>query len=144
MRGTDRRGQLPVLRTKMDDATAPSALAGYTAKLKSIAEPMRASLTCDQGEAMSRHAELAAQTGVKACFCDSHNRWRRGTCENTEGLRRQYLPKGTDLSACSRDELEAIADSLNGRPRATYTLHSPLPIFAIMVSLADQPATPIH
>jgi transposase, IS30 family len=81
-----------VLLAKMDDATAASALAGFTVKLNSIAEPMRHSLTYDQGKEMSRHAELAAHTGVKVYFCDPHSPWQRGICENTNGLLRQYLP----------------------------------------------------
>jgi IS30 family transposase len=125
-----------VLLAKMDDATAASALAGFSAKLNSIAAPMRHSLTYDQGKEMARHAELAARTGVKVYFCDPHSPWQRGTCENTNGLLRQYLPKGTDLSAHSQDELDAIADSLNGRPRATHAFRTPLQVFAHMLKLA--------
>lgn len=101
-----------VLLAKMQDATAASALAGFSAKLNAIAQPMRQSLTYDQGKEMSRHADLALQTGVKVYFCDPHSPWQRGTCENTNGLLRQYLPKGTDLSLFSQDELDAIADSM--------------------------------
>jgi transposase, IS30 family len=133
-----------VLLAKMDDATAASALAGFTAKLNSIAAPMRHSLTYDQGREMSRHAELAAQTGVRVYFCDPHSPWQRGTCENTNGLLRQYLPKGTDLSLHTQDELDAIADSLNGRPRATHQFASPLQVFSLMLQLAQQPSTPVH
>jgi IS30 family transposase len=133
-----------VLLAKMDDATAASALAGFSAKLNSIAAPMRHSLTYDQGKEMARHAELAARTGVKVYFCDPHSPWQRGTCENTNGLLRQYLPKGTDLSAHSQDELDAIADSLNGRPRATHAFRTPLQVFAHMLKLAHQPSTQIH
>ncbi len=92
-----------VLLAKMDDATAASALEGYTRKLKGIAEPLRQSLTYDQGKEMARHAELTAQTGVKVYFCDPHSPWQRGTCENTNGLLRQYLPKGTDLAVYSQE-----------------------------------------
>jgi len=102
-----------VLLAKMDDATAASALAGFSAKLNSIAAPLRESFTYDQGKEMSRHADLAAQTGVKVYFCDPHSPWQRDTCENTNGLIRQYLPKGTDLSVFSQEELDGIADSLN-------------------------------
>ena len=118
-----------VLLAKMDDATAASALAGFAAKLNSIAEPMRHSFTYDQGREMARHRELSAATGVKVYFCDPHSPWQRGTCENTNGLLRQYLPKGTDLSVHTQAELDAVADSLNNRPRATHAFHSPLEVF---------------
>src|ERR1700758_1080691 len=98
-----------VLLAKMDDATAASALAGFSAKPDSIAAPMRQSLTCDQGKETARHAELTAATGVRVYFCDPHSPWQRGTCENTNGLLRQYLPKGMDLSVCTQDELDTIA-----------------------------------
>jgi len=133
-----------VLLAKMDDATAASALAGFSAKLNSIAEPMRQSLTYDQGKEMSRHKDLSRNTGVKVYFCDPHSPWQRGTCENTNGLLRQYLPKGTDLSLHTQDELDAIADSLNNRPRATHAFHSPLEVFARMLATAHQPSTSIH
>ncbi|MFM0151001.1 IS30 family transposase, partial [Paraburkholderia sp. RL18-085-BIA-A] len=90
-----------VLLAKMEDATAASALAGFTAKLNSIATPLRQSFTYDQGKEMTRHQELSAATGVRVYFCDPHSPWQRGTCENTNGLLRQYLPKGTDLSIYS-------------------------------------------
>jgi transposase, IS30 family len=133
-----------VLLAKMDDATAASALAGFSAKLNSIATPMRQSMTYDQGREMSRHADLTAQTGVKVYFCDPHSPWQRGTCENTNGLLRQYLPKGTDLSLFSQEELDGIADSLNNRPRATHAFHSPLEVFARTLANSHKPSTSIH
>ena len=133
-----------VLLAKMEDATAASALAGFAAKLNSIAEPMRHSLTYDQGKEMSRHADLREQTGVNVYFCDPHSPWQRGTCENTNGLLRQYLPKGTDLSVHSQEDLDAIADSLNNRPRATHEFNTPLAVFAAMLELAQRAPNQIN
>jgi IS30 family transposase len=133
-----------VLLAKMEDATAASALAGFSAKLNSIAAPMRHSFTYDQGKEMARHVDLAQQTGVKVYFCDPHSPWQRGTCENTNGLLRQYLPKGTDLSIYSQEELDAIADSMNSRPRATHNFNTPLAVFSHMLALAQQPSTSIQ
>jgi len=133
-----------VLLARMEDATAASALAGFTVKLNSIAAPMRQSLTYDQGKEMSRHAELAVNTGVRVYFCDPHSPWQRGTCENTNGLLRQYLPKGTDLSIYSQDELDTIADSLNNRPRATHNWQTPLQVFAQTLASSHQPPTAVQ
>jgi IS30 family transposase len=133
-----------VLLAKMQDATAASALAGFSAKLNSIAKPMRHSLTYDQGKEMSRHAELREQTGVNIYFCDPHSPWQRGTCENINGLLRQYMPKGTDLSVHTQDDLDAIADSLNNRPRATHEFNTPLAVFAAMLELAQRAPNQIN
>ena len=133
-----------VLLAKMEDATAASALAGFSQKLNSIAEPLRKSFTYDQGKEMSRHVDLAAQTGVKVYFCDPHSPWQRGTCENTNGLIRQYLPKGTDLSVFSQNELDAIADSLNSRPRATHDWLTPLEVFAQTLASSHKPSSSVH
>jgi IS30 family transposase len=123
-----------VLLAKMSDASAESALAAFTVKLRSIAEPMRVSLTYDQGKEMARHAELAARTGIRVYFCDPHSPWQRPTCENTNGLLRQYMPKGTDLSVYTQDELDAIADSMNTRPRQTLGWDTPMQVFARMLA----------
>jgi IS30 family transposase len=133
-----------VLLARMENATAASALAGFTAKLNAISAPLRQSLTYDQGKEMTRHADLAANTGVRVYFCDPHSPWQRGTCENTNGLLRQYLPKGTDLSIYSQEELDAIADSLNSRPRATHNWRTPLQVFAAALAGSHQPDTSIH
>jgi transposase, IS30 family len=87
---------------------------------------------------------LSAATGVKVYFCDPHSPWQRGTCENTNGLLRQYLPKGTDLSVYSQDELDVVADSLNNRPLATHGFNTPLAVFAHMLAIAQQPSNSIH
>ena len=133
-----------VLLAKMQDATAASALAGFTAKLGSIAGPLRQSLTYDQGKEMARHRDLTARTGVAVYFCDPHSPWQRGTCENTNGLLRQYLPKGSDLSIFSQDALDAIADSLNNRPRATHNWLTPLEVFAQTLAGSHQPPASVQ
>jgi IS30 family transposase len=96
-----------VLLAKMTDATAESTLRAFSAKLNSIAAPMRQTLTYDQGREMARHQELTRRTGVKVYFCDPNSPWQRGTCENANGPLRQYLPNGTDLSVFSQDALDA-------------------------------------
>jgi len=132
-----------VLLAKMQDATAASALEAFSAKLNAIAEPLRQTLTYDQGKEMSRHKLLAQRTGMKVYFCDPHSPWQRGTCENTNGLLRQYMPKGTDLSVFSQDELDGIADEMNNRPRATHDWLSPIQVFAEIMRSLDQKATSV-
>ena len=79
---------------------------------------MRLSLTYDRGKKMARHQELTANnTGVAVYLCDPHSLWQRGTNENTNGLIRQFPPKGSDLSGYSQERIDAIADELNGRPQ---------------------------
>ena len=129
-----------VMLAKMPDASAASALQAFTDKLQSLQEPLRQTLTYDQGREMSRHAELTEATGVRVYFCDPHSPWQRGTCENTNGLLRQYLPKGTDLSVFSQEELDAIADSLNTRPRQTLGWMTPLQILAQVLANPRQTA----
>jgi IS30 family transposase len=133
-----------VLLAKMDDATAASALTGYTRQLNAVAEPMRQSLTYDQGKEMARHAELTAQTGVKVSCCDPHSPWQRGSCENTNGLLRQYLPKGTDLSIYSQEELDAIAERLNQRPRAIHGYFPPISVYRAILERLNQPNGSVH
>jgi IS30 family transposase len=86
---------------------------------------LRRSLTWDQGVEMAQHAKLRVDTGVEVYFCDPRSPWQRGTNENTNGLLRQYFPKGTNLARYDAEELNAVATALNGRPRKTLNWKTP-------------------
>jgi len=110
------------------------ALAGHGAEavrdaiaksIQKLPEHLRKSLTWDQGAEMAQHEKLTSETGIDVYFCDPQSPWQRGSNENTNGLLRQYFPKGTDLSAHGVEELEAVAYTLNSRPRKTLGWRTP-------------------
>jgi IS30 family transposase len=122
---------------QLDDRITIANMSQQGCSVRAISRTLqRAPSTC--------HAELAANTGMRVYFCDPHSPWQRGICENANGLLRQYLPKGTDLSVYSQQELDAIADSLNSRPRATHNWCTPLQVFAAALANSHQPDTSLH
>ncbi len=123
------------------------ALAGYgavtmknalAATMTALPEQLRRSLTWDRGKELSQHAAFKAETGIPVYFCDPQSPWQRGTNENTNGLLRQYFPKGTDLSRWSADEIAAIAHTLNTRPRKTLGWRTPAEVFDEHLRSAEQ------
>ena len=125
-------------------ASAANVLQAFTDKLLGIAQPMRLSMTYDQGREMSMHKKLSEQTGIAVYFCDPHSPWQRGSNENMNGLVRQYLPKGTDLSIYSQEQLDAIADEINNRPRKGLGIRSPLAVYRELLINNPQHSTLIH
>ena len=121
------------------------ALAGHGAeavrdaialKISTLPDHLGKSLTWDQGTEMAQHAQLRIETGLEIYFCDPRSPWQRGTNENTNGLLRQYFPKGTDMSRYDERELDAVAANLNGRPRKTLGWRTPTEALNGLISSA--------
>ena len=123
------RATLFTVLAKMDGCSADAALAGFSRVLDRIEAQKRLSITYDRGKEMAKHEELTAETGVKVYFADPHAPWQRGTNENTNGLIRQYLPKGEDLSQYSQEQLDQFAWLLNSRPRKSLGWKCPAELF---------------
>jgi transposase, IS30 family len=123
------RTSLFVTLAKMENASAEAAVAGFSLVLNRIDTQRRLSLTYDQGREMAHHERLSATTGIKVFFADPHSPWQRGINENTNGLLRQYFPKGTDLSHFTQPELDAVAWQINTRPRKSLGWKCPAELF---------------
>jgi IS30 family transposase len=114
-----------VVLVHMPTRKAEVAASAFAGALNAIPAPLRKTLTYDQGKEMAGHAGLAAQTGMRIFFADPHSPWQRGANENTNGLLRQYLPKGSSLAGLDQSDLDLVAASLNDRPRKTLDYATP-------------------
>lgn len=108
---------------------AKSVAEAFAQEMASLPEQMKLTLTYDRGSEMTRHKLFTAKTNMKVYFADPHSPWQRGTNENTNGLLRQYFPKGTSFKNITREEMKYVQDQLNSRPRKTLEWRTPFEAF---------------
>ena len=121
------------------DHTADTVAAAMIEKMSQLPEHLRRSLTWDQGSEMAAHVRIAEETGLSIYFCDPHSPWQRGTNENTNGLLRQYFPKGTNLSQWGPGYLDKVAAELNARPRKRLNWRTPAEALDKLLSEQSDP-----
>jgi len=122
----ERTSRLLLLFPLGTDRTALNTRIKLTEIIQTLPVQMCRTLTWDQGREMAQHAQFTVDTGVQVYFCDPHSPWQRGSNENTNGLLREYFPKGTDLSQVTQATCDAVAAQLNNRPRKILGWHTPL------------------
>lgn len=114
-----------VLLVNLKSKDAKSVRKAFAKKLKEIPVSLTKTMTYDRGKEMTEHAKFTIDTGIKVFFCDPHSPWQRGTCENTNGLIRNFFPKGTDFGTIDRKKLQWVQEALNERPRQTLEFKTP-------------------
>jgi len=122
-----------------NDHTSAHVIEALGQRIQDLPAHLKVSLTWDQGKELSAHQRFSVDTGVRVFFCDPHSPWQRGSNENTNGLLRQYLPKGTDLALHTQAELDQIAAQLNGRPRQMLGWMKPAEKMLELLSLPGPP-----
>ena len=121
----------------LTDQKAETVREAIAAQILTLPEALRRTLTWDQGKELAGHSQLRIDTDIDVYFCDPHSPWQRGSNENTNGLLRQYFPKGTDLRVHSPRDVAEVADALNGRPRKTLGFDTPAEAMAALLSAAQ-------
>jgi len=128
------RGSRYVMLVKVPSKETAPVIKALSRKIKTLPRALRRSLTWDGGKEMANHKQFTLATDLKVYICDPHSPWQRGSNENTNGLLRQYFPKGTDLSVHSQANLDFVARRLNGRPRETLEFKTPAEVFSQFVA----------
>jgi IS30 family transposase len=123
-----------VLLERLPSADSPTVVTALARRIGHLPAALRHSLAWDRGKEMAQHQQFTIATDVQVYFCDPQSPWQRGSNENTNGLLRQYLPKGTDLSQVTQRQLDAVARKLNTRPRQTLDWKTPAEVFAASVA----------
>jgi IS30 family transposase len=126
-----------VLLAKVGSRDSRTVITALIEQANRLPDELRRSLTWDRGKEMAEHKRFTPATDAQVYFCDPQSPWQRGSNENTNGLLRQYFPKGTNLSVHSQERLDEIARQLNGRPRKTLGFETPAERFEACVAMTD-------
>ena len=133
-----------VMLLKLDGKDSQTVVNALIKNARKLPQELYKSLTWDRGTEMHGHKRFTMATDIQVYFCDPQSPWQRGSNENTNGLLRQYFPKGTDLSGYTQEQLDAVADEINGRPRMTLGYSTPLEVYAQHLHRLSQQPESVH